>query len=80
MRYRCAASGSVTLLPNTFKSPRFNPTRDFSPVAQIAQIDFVLTVSPGVPAKTVAEFAAAEPCLTLESKTPNPGRRCTLSR
>ena len=53
-----AASGSITLLPNTFKSPRFDPTRDFSPVAQIAQIDFVLTINPGVPAKTVAEFAA----------------------
>jgi tripartite-type tricarboxylate transporter receptor subunit TctC len=54
-----AASGSITLLPNTFKSQRFDPTRDFSPVAQIAQIDFVLTVNPGVPARTVAEFAAA---------------------
>ena len=54
-----AASGSITLLPNTFKSPRFDPTRDFIPVAQVAQIDFVLTVNPGVPARTVAEFAAA---------------------
>ena len=53
-----AASGSITLLPNTFKTPRFNPTRDFIPVAQMAQVDFVLTVNPGVPAKTAAEFAA----------------------
>ena len=34
-----AASGSVTLLPNTFRKPRFDPTKDFSPAAQIAQID-----------------------------------------
>jgi len=53
-----AASGSITLLPHTFKSPRFDPTRDFIPVAQMAQVDFVLTVNPGVPAKTAAEFAA----------------------
>ena len=53
-----AASGSITLLPNTFKSPRFDPTRDFVSVAQMAQVDFVLTTHPGVPAKTAAEFAA----------------------
>lgn len=53
-----AASGSITLLPNTFKTPRFNPTRDFIPVAQMAVVDFVLTVNPRVPAKTVSEFAA----------------------
>jgi len=53
-----AASGSVTLLPNTYRTPRFDPTRDFVPVARMAQINFVLTVNPAVPAKTVAEFAA----------------------
>jgi len=53
-----AASGSITLLPNTFKSPRFDPTRDFIPVAQMAQVDFALTTHPGVAAKTAAEFAA----------------------
>ena len=53
-----AASGSITLLPNTFKTPRFDPTKDFTAVAQMAQVDFVLTVNPGVPAKTPAEFAA----------------------
>ena len=53
-----AASGSITLLPHTFKSPRFDPTRDFISVAQMAQVDFVLTVNPGAPAKTAAEFAA----------------------
>ncbi len=54
-----SASGSITLLPNTYKTPRFDPTRDFIAVAQLAQINFVLTVNPGVPAKTAAEFAAA---------------------
>ena len=53
-----AASGSITLLPNTFKTPRFDPTRDLLAVAQMAQVDFVLTINPGVPAKTPAEFAA----------------------
>ena len=53
-----AASGMITLLPNTFKTPRFDPTRDFIPIAQVANVDFVLTVNPGVPAKTAAEFAA----------------------
>lgn len=54
-----AASGSITLLPNTFKRAPFDPTKDLTPVAQIAQIDFVLTVNPGVPAKTAAEYVAA---------------------
>ena len=53
-----AASGSITLLPNTYRSPRFDPTRDFVPVAQMAKIDFVLTVNPSSPAKTAAEFAS----------------------
>jgi len=53
-----AASGQITLLPNTFKTPRFDPTKDFVAVAQMAEVDFVLTVNPGVPAKTPAEFAA----------------------
>jgi len=54
-----AASGQITLLPNTYKTPRFDPTKDFIPVAQMAKVDFVLTVNTGVPAKTPAEFAAA---------------------
>ena len=54
-----AASGGITLLPNTYKKPRFDPTRDFIPVAQLAKIDFVLAVNPAVPAKNAAEFAAA---------------------
>ena len=53
-----AASGTVTLLPNTYRSPRFDPTRDFASVAQMAKIDFVLTVNPSAPAKTAAEFAS----------------------
>jgi tripartite-type tricarboxylate transporter receptor subunit TctC len=53
-----AASGSITLLPNTFKKPRFDPTRDFVPVGQMAELDFVLTTHPGVPARTASEFAA----------------------
>jgi len=53
-----AASGSITLLPNTYKKPRFDPTRDFVPVGQMAELDFVLTTHPAVPAKTATEFAA----------------------
>lgn len=53
-----AVSGTITLLPNTFKNPRFDPTKDFMPVAQFVQLDFVLTIYPGAPANTPAEFAA----------------------
>jgi len=53
-----AASGTTMLLPNTYKNPPFDPTRDFIPVAQMGQVDFVLTVNAEVPAKTAVEFAA----------------------
>ena len=53
-----SASGLITLLPHTFKTPRFDPTRDFLPVAQMAQGDFILSVNATTPARTAAEFAA----------------------
>ncbi len=68
-----SASGSITLLPNTFKTPPFDPNRDFAPVAQMAEVAFALTVNAGVPARTASEFAAlakADPAFRSIGSTP----------
>jgi tripartite-type tricarboxylate transporter receptor subunit TctC len=53
-----APNGGVTLLPHTFRNPRFDPFKDVAPVAMVARLDVVLGVHPAVNAKTLAEFVA----------------------
>jgi tripartite-type tricarboxylate transporter receptor subunit TctC len=43
--------------PHLGKQP-FDPLADLVPVTQVARIDFLLVVNPGVPAKSVAELVA----------------------
>ena len=59
-----ANDGIITMLPNLQKHVRFDPVRDFSPIAQMVGIPFVLVVHPSVPAKTAQELvqlARAQP-------------------
>jgi tripartite-type tricarboxylate transporter receptor subunit TctC len=47
-----------TINPSLYKSPPFDFKRDIAPVAGLAELPLVMSVNPGVPAKTVAEFVA----------------------
>lgn len=51
-----ANDGIITMLPNLQKHVRFDPIRDFSPIAQMIGIPFVLIVHPSVQAKTAEEL------------------------
>ena len=62
-----AADGSTFLLapivvsvlaPLVFRDLRYDPSKDFAPVAQVARYSFVLAVRPDHPARTVPEFVA----------------------
>jgi tripartite-type tricarboxylate transporter receptor subunit TctC len=49
---------TVTILPLTVRNPGFDPARDFVPVAGFATFVNGLALSPGTPAKTMAEYVA----------------------
>lgn len=51
------ASGMVHL-PHVYKNLGYDPFTDFVPVAQLVENDFAFSISPRVPAKTLAEFVA----------------------
>ena len=51
-----ANDGIMTMLPNLQKQVRFDPVRDFVPIAQMVGIPFALIAHPSVPAKTAAEL------------------------
>ena len=51
-----ANDGIITMLPNLQKHVRFDPVRDFSPIAQMVGIPLVLIAHPSVQAKTAEEL------------------------
>ena len=51
-----ANDGIITMLPNLQKQVRFDPVRDFSPIAQMIGIPYVLIVHPSVPAGSAQEL------------------------
>jgi tripartite-type tricarboxylate transporter receptor subunit TctC len=51
-----ANDGIITMLPNLQKQVRYDPVRDFSPIAQMVGIPFVLIVHPSVQAKSAEEL------------------------
>jgi len=51
-----ANDGIITMLPNLGKQVRFDPIRDFSPIARMVGIPFVLIAHPSVPATTAPEL------------------------
>jgi tripartite-type tricarboxylate transporter receptor subunit TctC len=58
------AAGPMVVAPHLYPSVPYDPVKDLVPVAHIASTPFVLTVSPGVAANTLAEliaFAKANP-------------------
>ncbi len=47
---------TISILPLTMKNPGFDPARDFVPVAGFASFVNAFAVSPGTPAKSMAEY------------------------
>lgn len=59
--------------PSLFKSLRYDPIKDFTPIARVGELPFALAVHPGVPARTMSElisYAKANPG-KLSYATPN---------
>ncbi|MDB5895293.1 MAG: tripartite tricarboxylate transporter family receptor, partial [Rhodoferax sp.] len=50
--------GPMTLFPHVFSGLRYDPVKDFIPLAQLATFDFALGVAPPVPAASLAELKA----------------------
>jgi tripartite-type tricarboxylate transporter receptor subunit TctC len=49
-------SGSMAIGPAMYKSLPYEPTRDFSPMALIGRVPFVLIVNPSLPVKSIPEL------------------------
>ena len=49
---------TISVLPLVSKAPGFDPARDFTPAAGFASFVNALAVSPGTPARTLAEYTA----------------------
>lgn len=59
-----APQGSLTLFPHIYKNLRYDPVEDFTPISRLITFDYALTVGPGTPARSIAEYvnwAAAHP-------------------
>lgn len=54
-----ATAGNLTVNQHLYKSMRFDPVKDFTPIAQTAAVDFVLVSQPSAPFNNVKELIAA---------------------
>jgi tripartite-type tricarboxylate transporter receptor subunit TctC len=50
--------GTLAVNPTLYPKLRYDPLRDFAPVALVAKVPNVLVVNPGIPARSVAELVA----------------------
>lgn len=51
-----AGSGSLAISPTLYKELPYDPQKDFTPIALIAKIPFVLVVNPSLPIQSVADL------------------------
>ncbi len=51
-----AGSGSLAISPTLYKELPYNPQKDFTPVALMAKVPFILVVNPTLPVHSVAEL------------------------
>jgi tripartite-type tricarboxylate transporter receptor subunit TctC len=54
-----ATAGNLTVNQHLYKNMRFDPVKDFTPIAQTAAVDFVLVTQPNAPFGSVKELIAA---------------------
>ena len=52
-------SSSQAINPTLYKTPGFDPVKDFTPIALVGSVPNVLVVNPSFPAKTLDEFLKA---------------------
>lgn len=50
------ADSQITINPHLYRNMTFDPIKDLLPLATIASNDFVLSINPKLPVKTLAEF------------------------
>jgi tripartite-type tricarboxylate transporter receptor subunit TctC len=51
-----AGSGSLAISPTLYRRLPYDPRKDFSPIALVAEIPFVLVVNPSLPVHSVADL------------------------
>ncbi len=51
-----AGSGSLAISPTLYKTLPYDPRSDFTPIALVAEIPFVLIVNPSLPIQSVADL------------------------
>ncbi|HEY8359732.1 MAG TPA: tripartite tricarboxylate transporter substrate-binding protein, partial [Ramlibacter sp.] len=54
-----ATAGNLTVNQHIYKNMRFDPIKDFTPIAQTAAVDFVLVTQPNAPFANVKQLIAA---------------------
>ncbi|MDB5955863.1 tripartite tricarboxylate transporter substrate binding protein [Ramlibacter sp.] len=54
-----ATAGNLTVNQHLYKNMKFDPVKDFTPIAQTAGVDFVLVTQPNAPFHDVKELVAA---------------------
>jgi tripartite-type tricarboxylate transporter receptor subunit TctC len=54
-----ATAGNLTVNQHLYKNMKFDPVKDFAPIAQTAGVDFVLVTQPNAPFHNVKELVAA---------------------
>jgi tripartite-type tricarboxylate transporter receptor subunit TctC len=54
-----ATAGNLTVNQHLYKNMKFDPLKDFTPIAQTAGVDFVLVTQPNAPFHNVKELIAA---------------------
>jgi tripartite-type tricarboxylate transporter receptor subunit TctC len=54
-----ATAGNLTVNQHLYKNMRFDPVKDFTPIAQTAAVDFVLVTQPDAPFRNVKDVVAA---------------------
>lgn len=52
------ASSALASNPHMFKSLPYDPIKDFTPIANLAEVAFAMAVNPEVPVKTIGEWIA----------------------
>jgi len=51
-----ATSSTVAINPSIYKNLTYDPARDFSPIALVAAVPFILIVHPSLPAQSIADL------------------------
>jgi tripartite-type tricarboxylate transporter receptor subunit TctC len=54
-----ATAGNLTVNQHLYKNLKFDPLKDFTPIAQTAAVDFVMVTQPNAPFKNVKDVIAA---------------------